>query len=355
MRKSNILIIIIFVAIFFIFATVSSLDTVSATSINSIDKNSVMLNSEKSFSWEVKTYSNEKLVVKEIVSNGRWIDIKTTKIENFKKNKLKLTISNSGENITNYDPHPNPDLDTQVKYRKSKLTPKAYYLKIYKPKMIKNIQTKTTFDIGSASLKKDKNTTLKFNAISYKNGKVAVYKKYYGGIIGGNTVTTIEKYKTNKLKVTTTYLTGTPGNKKIDYVSSKYLPKEYYLKVLRKNISKEIISEVVFDKGEKYYNNNEGIEWITTISFDYSVHFSSGWFDNNTKWGKIVSVGGGYFLTIEKYANNKLKLTKGNPSIPPSFLSRIVTIVKTKYTPKEYYSNVIKQDKSFPNVLNMKM
>lgn len=239
-----------------------------------------------------------------------------------------------------------------MKYVKSKLSPKSYYLKVFKPKMIKNIPKKTTFDIGSAPLKKDKDTILKFNAISYKNGKVVIYQKYYGPMIGGNTVTTIEKYKTNKLKITVSYLTGTPGNKKVSYVSSKYLPKDYYLKVLRPKITKNLVSEMIFDEGDGYYNNEYmWTKWSATSLIDSSVRFSAISYGYKAGQGQILSPdvmipipGGAYVLTIEKYGNNKLKITYHNGGA----LAKHITFVKTNYTPKQYYLKVFKTQKSFP-------
>lgn len=63
--------IIVLVAVCIIFATGSVLDIASAASPKTIDKNSVMLNSEKTFSWETKSYSSKKIIVKQIKTSKK--------------------------------------------------------------------------------------------------------------------------------------------------------------------------------------------------------------------------------------------------------------------------------------------
>ena len=103
------------------------------------------------------------------------------------------------------------------------------------------VKNGVVIDSGSAPLKDNENVTLNFKVIAFKNNKVVVYQKF-SGLIGGNTKTIIQKSKKNELKITTIYLTGTPGNKEVAYVSSKYLPKKYYWKVFRLKMLEKVAS-----------------------------------------------------------------------------------------------------------------
>lgn len=72
-----------------------------------------------------------------------------------------------------------------------------------------------------------------------KDGKKITAYNTYTKLIGGNAKTTIEKVGKNKLKVTKTYLTATPGNKQVKYVKTKLTPKNYFLKVYKPKVIKE--------------------------------------------------------------------------------------------------------------------
>jgi len=347
----------VLIAIFIVFAAISFLNTASAispvanntNSIKSIDKNSVMLNSEKSLKWEAKVHSPKKVVVKNIKTDAQWEVKTTTKIETYKKNKLKLTTVTSRKSLLFYwynrDNNKDINKTSKVKYVNSKLKPKTYYSKVYLPKLTKSVSNKITFDSGSAQLKTNNSTTLNFSAVSYKNAKVVVYKKYNGQESNENSLITIEKYKTNKLKVTTVLSSNNKEvSKQVTYVSTKRLPKEYYLKVLKGKIVNELVKYVLFDQGKKYTNNDNTsswIEWTANLYFDSSVSYSSSYY---SKEG-YLSVGGGHSITIEKVANNKLKITSQQHGVPTESSG----IVKTKYTPLQYFLNVFKKEKTFPS------
>ena len=353
MEKNKLIVVLI--AIFIIFAAISFLNTASAISpvanntnnIKSIDKNSVMMNMEKSLSWEAKIHSPKKVVVKNIKTDAQWEVKTTTKIETYKKNKLKLTTLTSRKSLLmhwyNRDDMEEINKTSNVKYVKSKLNPKNYYSKVYLPKITKTIASKVTFDRGSAQLVTNNSTTLKFNADSYKNGKVVVYKKYTGQESSESSIITIEKYKTNKLKVTTVLSSNKGVNKQVTYLSTKRFPKEYYLKVLKPKIVKELAPSIYFDRGEKSNNDKKNplwTVWSASLYFDSSVHYSSSIINID----EIGLPGGGYFITIEKVNNNKLKITYEGNGVPVESSE----IVKTKYSPQQYFLKVFKKEKHFP-------
>jgi len=205
----------------------------------------------------------------------------------------------------------------------------------------KNIQQKgVIFDIGSAPLKNNENVILKFKAVSFKNQELIVYQRF-SGLIGGDTKTIIQKSKKNKLKITTTYLTGTPGNKEVIYVSSKYLPKKYYLKVFRPKMTEKLVSELVFDQDKKYLTSDSYIEWKASSFIDLSVKCVA-WTCSTSNF----IVGDYREITIERQNKNKLKITYAIPSAGPGGIT--ISFVDTKYTPKQYYLKVLKVQESFP-------
>lgn len=329
-------IIMILVAIFIILTAVSIINTASAASITSIDKNSVMLNKKTTFNWEAKSYSNDKVVVTEIKSNEFRLNTVTTTIETNTANDLKITTLKVNKNLSIYPIEISND--TQVKYVNSTLNPKNYYFKVFKSSMIKNVPSKIKVDSRITSLKKDLKTTLKYNTILYKNGKVIVSQKYSGKSVGGNKAITIESYKTNKLKITTNYLTGTPDNKKVNYVSTKHLPKEYYFNVFKVKMDKGLVTKGYFDGGRIYNKKNMSmwIEWNAKVLKNSSVLFVA--------WEKPPVPGAGCDVIFEKYRNNKLKIYYHQGGT----YEAVITYVNTKYSPKDYYLKVYKIKKTFP-------
>ncbi|MCL2687367.1 MAG: hypothetical protein FWE58_02380 [Methanobrevibacter sp.] len=190
--------IILILAMFIVFTTVFVFEGVSVASVKTIDKNSVMLNSDESLLWEMKTYSNKKLVVKEIKSDGIWMNIK--------------------------------NIYTSIKYLFTN-----YYLKILGKDIDENLAPEGVFDKGKKYLNSDFEW-LEWSARLRNDSSVIFYSvrgNELGPYDGSGYTVTIERFGYNKLRMISEVGGVAPGHETVTYVKTGYNPKEYYLKVLK--------------------------------------------------------------------------------------------------------------------------
>jgi hypothetical protein len=174
----------------------------------------------------------------------------TTLIERYGKNKLKITtkiIENHSAFAYCWRPEHTfvNNKKNEVRYIKTKLSPKEYYSKVYKTKMFEAFEN-NTIDWFSGVLK-NSDTRLYWQTNSHINNKlikdkVSIYRSFLFQISPSREQlydkTTIEIFNKNILKITHT----TNSTTEIKYVETNLLPADYYFKTYKAKMM-EIINE----------------------------------------------------------------------------------------------------------------
>ena len=199
--------------------------------------------------WKSSVYYNKKVSIFENFPHFDDESNKTTIIEKYGKNKLKITTktirksSLKGSNVM-YALE-GPYKSKTVTYIKTKLSPKDYYFKIYKPKMLKHISKNHEFEMEGGLLKNSK-TNLYWVVTSHINknfvrDKISIVRSFK---LHGSTYdkTIISKYNNNKLKIT--YEIN--GTKEISYVNTKLSPEDYYYNVYREKLLEIINKSTIY-------------------------------------------------------------------------------------------------------------
>ena len=220
--------------------------------------------------WSTRLYYNNKISIKEDISAinnyGRKIDI-----ERNGKGKLKITTQFS-YGSQRYDSKTKkyvPDPNKKVKSVKSKLSPKNYYLKVYKPRMTKvfidheagcmDIHDDSYYISPETILEKEvaygnlRNSSgkLEWTIDKYYIGKVIIYRNYTDNSFL-NSTTIIEQFNKSVLKISVVYHDGN-NSSQISYVNYSSNPFTYLSKVYYPEMLKLIVGNVTITN-ESYIN-----------------------------------------------------------------------------------------------------
>ena len=215
-------------------------------------------------------YNNKKVFIKENVSATNGSYVKNAVIEMSSKGKLKVT-TNHAYNTSVYDSKTKKYLKNirETTYVKSKLSPKDYYLGVYKPKMTKYLSYHFVGgcvlfpmmdfliykESGYANLS-NSSGIMEWSISQISSGNIKIIRNYTDNSFV-NSTTTIEQFDTSSLKVSVLYSNGdnTPQISYVNYSLSLY---NYLLNVYKPEMLKLI----------------EGTETITEL-LDLSEFYNS--------------------------------------------------------------------------------
>ena len=139
---------------------------------------------------------------------------------------VKSIDKNSGMNI--------------VKCMESNFNPISYFLNIFKPKNIEEIDSDDIFDQSKKYNNNDNISAswIEWTARLYSNSSVHYSSTFYSKegipLSGGGQIIIIEKVANNKLKITSQQHGTPPGSESIEIVNTNYTPKQYFLNVIKK-------------------------------------------------------------------------------------------------------------------------
>lgn len=280
--------------------------------------------------WTTYDYSNKKVkIYKYYTKNNSKTKYKYTKIAITKHNNKRLAIKTIASSEKN---------SKASKIIKSNLSPKNYYLKIYKNKMLKNVKTKQTIDFGQDIPNNIPHGLMTWKVKRYYNGKIAISENVNNVFEDKNKKVIIEKYSKNKLKITTkssnfiddeSKSSKNPSkNKTIKYVKTKLNPKNYYFNVYKAKMLKFISKKLVLEEGFGLLKDSE-----TKISWTIVTNMNKKFIRNNVSIIRKYSLNESIYdsLLIEIAGTNKLKVTYKNNS------AEEISYVNTKLSTVDYY------------------
>ncbi|MCL2157563.1 MAG: hypothetical protein FWH54_06030 [Methanobrevibacter sp.] len=334
-------VVILLLIVFMICVACNVLQTVSATKYHVVEENTAPVKDSNLTNLHWKVYSSDKQlkISKEYIKGNSTVLIKKISIKKF-NSKLKINNEYFYKNVTT-------EKNSSVK---SKLSLKSFYLKVYKPKMLKKLIIRKIFDDGWDHLSNVPHGHIDWKTYIYYDKKVLVGEKTGSSFDEINKTTLIKGYGKNKLKITTKtsvksdiYVKGSKQNQnsslitKISYVKTKLNPSQYYLKVYKPRMLKYVPKNYTFEtaygvlkdsKIKLYWNvvshmNKEFVKDKITIHRGFSL--------DNLTHDKI---------TIEIYSKNKLKMIyKLNKTTELEYIN-------TKLLPLDYYYQIYKPEMS---------
>lgn len=212
--------------------------------------------------WNARIYYNGKILIKEDIGGINSYTMKTI-IERYSKGKLKITNYIYDEV---YDNEKNKFIKQTIKnitHVKSKLSPKNYYLKVYKPKMIKYlsdhefgciemiyISPKMLMyeEIGYGDLN-NFSGRIQYSIHNFYDGKVVISRNYTDNSFL-NSTTTIQQFNETVLKILVAYVTG--NNSDLYYVNYSSDPYTYFLNIYKPEMLTLIKGNVTIIKNSIY-------------------------------------------------------------------------------------------------------
>jgi len=219
-----------------------------------------------SIKWNAKIYyNNKKVFIKENVSAILGY-VKNTVIERISKGKLKITTKSTGHEKV-WDSKAKEYVfsnGTKTTYVKSKLSPKNYYLKVYKPKMTKYLSDRESGCIEVIHIDPD---TLIYRQIAkgnlvnssgrmewtinmYYGEKVEIVRNYTDNSFI-NSTTAIEWFNKTTLKISIIYSNGN-SSPQINYVNYSLSPYEYFSNVYKPEMLKLIVGNATIVETKNY-------------------------------------------------------------------------------------------------------
>ena len=318
--------------------------------------------------WKAHGSSKSVTIYKYYSKGEHKTNVEKIRIEKIAKNKLK--ISSRGV----------------VKYVKTKNSPRYYYLKIYKPKMLKNTIKKGIFGNGSGYIPYESYSVKSSWKAKINREKIVIYEYCNGFGFSKNNNSSIEtdRFKRtvliekcgNGLKFTTTikYIKSSKyalnkNFKDTYYIKNSLNPLEYYLKVYKPTITKNsrytpksVIRQMnIFSSW--LHNGHCCISLtysIVNATADYSIgdlYYIKGIFNNSNttvSWNISHPVNG--TIIIEKnYSNSKtnenfttkievfeLNILK----ITMSYLDGDIKVdfIETNLSSEDYFQEIIKDE-----------
>jgi hypothetical protein len=293
-------------------------------------KNSNIIN----INWKVYDFYNKKVeIYKYYTKNNTKTKYQYNKIIIKPHSKKKLSISTIHFS--------KKTASKQIKFVKTKFTPKYYYLKVYKSKMLKNVELKKVIDSGKEDITNLPHGVIKWKTNIYYNKKVAISENI--NYLGGKNSKTIlfERYSKNKLKMTVKSVnrdtsasssSNNPSkNKAVKYVKTDLNPKNYYFNVYKAKMLKNVPKIYKFEEGFGLLKNSETrFFWAATSQINKNfvrtkLLINRGFSFGNLTYDKIL---------IELVDTNKLKIIYEINNI------KEIKLINTTLYPLDYYFKI---------------
>ncbi|MGL6298724.1 MAG: hypothetical protein ACRC1M_06095 [Methanobacteriaceae archaeon] len=330
-----------YVLVLLLFAVIGCvmLGSASAAKYSLVDEGSAIYKDSNNIKLDWKVYSSDKKlnIYNKIIKGNSTSSTKIISIEKINKNKLKITSNYTSKNIKNI----------KNSYIGSKLSPKYYYFKIYRNKMINNLVKTKFYEEGRENLVIFDHGYIEWKCYLYYGKKFFVFEKTVSPIHGtSNKSVLIERYGKDRLKISAKVvgvgdwvLTGDRDNfgnkffqnKTITYVKTKLSPKYYYLNVYKPKMLENIPASEWIDFAYGLLNGyNTRIYWEVT-----SQH------NSKFVWNK-VSISRGYSLGKSDYDKTIIEISSKNKLKITHIVNKKTEIkyVKTNLLPIDYYSNI---------------
>lgn len=215
-----------------------------------------------SINWKARVYYNGKVSIKEDISG---INSYATKkiVERSSKGKLRVT-KYTYDDIYDYKTDRFVKRSTKsVTYVKSNLSPKNYYLKVYRSKMLKYLSDHSSGCIEMVHISpkslvytevaygnlNNSSGKMEWTINGYYSGKVVIIRNYTDSSFL-NSTTTIEQFNKTALKISVVYNNG--NSSELRYVNYSSDPYQYFLNIYRPEMLKLIKGNVTIVKNESH-------------------------------------------------------------------------------------------------------